>query len=57
MYLNPSHNLTANNFKPKMIFKPGAPGFYRLILFAKYVCVCVCVSAPKVSNNQWRDVA
>ena len=21
------------------------------------VYVCVCVSAPKASNNQWRDVA
>ena len=21
------------------------------------VCVCVCVSAPEASNNQWRDMA
>ena len=22
-----------------------------------WMCLCVCVSAPKASNNQWRDVA
>ena len=29
------------------------------ILSAKcvYVCLSVCVSAPKASNNQWRDMA
>ena len=35
----------------------NAPGFYRLILSTKCVYVCVCVSTPEASNNQWRDVA
>ena len=42
------------------IFKPGVhglwphvPGFLKLLWFVHwYVCVCLCVSAPKASNNK-----
>ena len=30
-----------------VIFKPGAPGFLKLLLSSK----CVCVSTPKAINN------
>ena len=37
--------------------RPRAPGFLKLFWFARrYVCVCVCVSAPEAINNQWRDI-
>ena len=32
------------------IFKPGVPGFLRLLLCG-CMCVCVCVSAPEGINN------
>ena len=46
------------------VFKPGAHGrrprvrgFLKLLWFARrYVCLCVCVSAPEAINNQWRDM-
>ena len=28
-----------------------APGFLKLLLSGKSVCVCVCVSAPEAMNN------
>ena len=41
------------NFK---VFKPDAPGFLKLFLFARqYVCVYVCV-CPEGINNQWCDM-
>ena len=33
------------------------PGFLKLILCGSLVCVCVCVSAPEATNNEWCDVA
>ena len=39
------------------IFKPGTPGFLKLILCESFVCMFVCVSTPEAINNQWRDVA
>ena len=33
------------------------PGFLKSFSFVhRYVCVCVCVSAPEVINNKWRDM-
>ena len=33
------------------IFKPGTPGFLKLILCESFVCMFVCVSTPEAINN------
>ena len=48
-------------FLDYLLFKPGtcslqprAPGFFEIALAC--MSVCLCVSAPKTINNQWRDM-
>ena len=38
-------------------FLNQARAWFLDIDLVREVCVCVCVSAPEASNNQWRDMA